>query len=85
MRSKLPGGCDNYPKLPKASAHSLASAELLSEGALGNRYAVRFDADPLVYPHIYSPVPTDAVTEVRDAHRSDDGTFTGFGPPRSAA
>ncbi|MCB1027827.1 MAG: DUF952 domain-containing protein [Microthrixaceae bacterium] len=46
---------------------------------------VRFDADPLVYPHIYSPVPTEAVTEVRDAHRSDDGTFTGFGPPRSAA
>ena len=43
---------------------------------------VRFDADPLIYPHIYSPVPTDAVTEVRDAVRNPDGTFTGFDPPR---
>ena len=42
---------------------------------------VRFDADPLIYPHIYSPVPTDAVTEVRAALRSPDGTFTSFGPP----
>ena len=42
---------------------------------------VRFDADPHIYPHIYGPVPTAAVTEVRDASRASDGTFTGFGPP----
>ena len=46
---------------------------------------VRFDADPLIYPHIYGPVPTDAVTEVRDANRGEDGTFTGFGEPRRRA
>ena len=39
---------------------------------------VRFDADPLIYPHIYGAVPADAVTEVRDALRNPDGTFTGF-------
>lgn len=42
---------------------------------------VRFDADPLIYPHIYGPVPTASITEVRPATRSDDGTFTGFGEP----
>jgi hypothetical protein len=44
---------------------------------------VRFDADPLIYPHIYGPVPTGAVTEVRAAQRSSDGVFTGFGDPES--
>lgn len=44
---------------------------------------LRFDADPLIYPHIYGPVPTDAVTEVRNALRSPDGTFTGFGEPHA--
>jgi uncharacterized protein (DUF952 family) len=42
---------------------------------------VRFDADPLIYPHIYGPVPTRAVTEVRAARRSEDGAFTGFDEP----
>lgn len=43
---------------------------------------VRFDADPLIYPHIYSAVPVESITEVREALRNPDGTFTGFGPPR---
>ena len=42
---------------------------------------VRFDADPLIYPHIYGPVPTGAVTEVRTAQRSSTGVFIGFGDP----
>lgn len=42
---------------------------------------VRFDADPLIYPHIYGPVPTGAVTEVRAAQRSSTGVFIGFGDP----
>ncbi|MEZ5381981.1 MAG: DUF952 domain-containing protein [Microthrixaceae bacterium] len=42
---------------------------------------VRFDAEPHLYPHIYGPVPTGAVIEVRDALRAPDGAFTGFGPP----
>ncbi len=42
---------------------------------------VRFDADPLIYPHIYAAVPVDSITEVRNAERDSSGTFTGFGQP----
>lgn len=42
---------------------------------------VRFDAEPEIYPHLYGPLPTAAVTEVRAALRDADGTFTGWTPP----
>lgn len=42
---------------------------------------VRFDAEPHIYPHLYGPLPVAAVREVRDALRTDDGTFTGWTDP----
>lgn len=32
-----------------------------------------------VYPHIYGPLNVDAIVEVREVLRADDGTFVGIG------
>lgn len=43
------------------------------------------NADPLTalrFPHIYGPVPRDAVESTRVITRDDDGAYIGFGPAR---
>jgi len=40
---------------------------------------IRYEDPERIYPHIYGPLNTDAVVEVRAVRRDPDGTFTSIG------
>ncbi len=40
----------------------------------------RFDDQAGIYPHVYGPIDTTSVTEVRRLRRDPDGSFIGIGP-----
>lgn len=40
---------------------------------------IRYEDPDKIYPHIYGPLNTDAVREVREVVRAEDGTFTRLG------
>jgi uncharacterized protein (DUF952 family) len=40
----------------------------------------RFDDPARIYPHIYGPIDTASVVEVRRMVRDRDGSFIGIGP-----
>ena len=40
---------------------------------------IRYEDPERIYPHIYGPLNTDAVIEVRAVRRDPDGTFTSIG------
>jgi uncharacterized protein (DUF952 family) len=40
----------------------------------------RFDDPGGIYPHVYGPIDTSSVMEVRPMIRDAEGAFTGIGP-----
>jgi uncharacterized protein (DUF952 family) len=40
---------------------------------------IRYEDPDRIYPHIYGPLNTDSVIDVRSVRRKADGTFTGIG------
>ena len=40
---------------------------------------IRYEDPGRIYPHIYGPLNTDAVIDVRSVQREADGNFTGIG------
>ena len=40
---------------------------------------IRYEDPERIYPHIYGPLNTDSVIDVRSVRRKADGTFTGIG------
>jgi uncharacterized protein (DUF952 family) len=53
----------------------------LDPAAIGSE--VRFEDPESVFPHIYGPLHTAAVTSWRPVERDADGRFTGYGAPVS--